>query len=190
MPAFDREELDEMVSRWLRANRDCEAAGDWRPLAEMYTEDATYGWNFGPREDFMAVGRDEIRDIALGLEMGGLDGWNYPYQHVLVDDRLGQVLGLWKQVADAERPGGGTYEVGGIGGSWFGYAGNFQWAWQRDFFDFGNATALFLEMMADGTLSDGMTARMERSLSESLPGHHPFGQAPAPIWPEVDRDDR
>ncbi len=186
MPTFERDELDEMVRRWLQANRDCEAIGDWRPLAELYTEDATYGWNFGPREDFMAVGRDEIRDVALGLEMGGLDGWQYPYQHVLVDDRIGQVLGLWKQVADTPRPGGGTYEVGGIGGSWFGYGGNFQWAWQRDFFDFGNATALFLEMMADGTLSDGMTARMERSLQQSLPGHHPFGQAPAPIWPAVD----
>ena len=184
MPPFDRSELDEMVQRWLAANEECEAAGDWGPLADMYTEDATYGWNFGPREDFMAVGREEIRSIALGLEMGGLDGWVYPYQHVLVDDRLGQVLGLWKQVAETDD--GRRYEVGGIGGSWFGYGGDFQWAWQRDFFDFGNATALFLEMMADGTLSAGMTARMERSLSQSLPGHYPIGQAPAPIWPDVD----
>ncbi|MFM7509637.1 MAG: nuclear transport factor 2 family protein [Actinomycetota bacterium] len=184
MPPFDRSELDEMVQRWLAANQECEAAGDWGPLADMYTEDATYGWNFGPREDFMAVGREEIRSIALGLEMGGLDGWVYPYQHVLVDDRLGQVLGLWKQVAETDD--GRRYEVGGIGGSWFGYGGDFQWAWQRDFFDFGNATALFLEMMADGTLSAGMTARMERSLSQSLPGHYPIGQAPAPIWPDVD----
>jgi len=184
VPPFDRSELDEMVQRWLAANQECEAAGDWGPLADMYTEDATYGWNFGPREDFMAVGREEIRSIALGLEMGGLDGWVYPYQHVLVDDRLGQVLGLWKQVAETDD--GRRYEVGGIGGSWFGYGGEFQWAWQRDFFDFGNATALFLEMMADGTLSAGMTARMERSLSQSLPGHYPIGQAPAPIWPDVD----
>jgi len=184
VPPFDRSELDEMVQRWLAANEECEAAGDWGPLADMYTEDATYGWNFGPREDFMAVGREEIRSIALGLEMGGLDGWVYPYQHVLVDDRLGQVLGLWKQVAETDD--GRRYEVGGIGGSWFGYGGDFQWAWQRDFFDFGNATALFLEMMADGTLSAGMTARMERSLSQSLPGHYPIGQAPAPIWPDVD----
>ncbi len=184
MPTFDRDEMDEMVQRWLQANRDCEVAGDWGPLADMYTEDATYGWNFGPREDFMAVGREEIRRIALGLEMGGLDGWVYPYQHVLVDDRIGQVIGLWKQVAETDD--GRRYEVGGIGGSWFGYAGDFRWAWQRDFFDFGNATALFLEMMADGTLSEGMTARMERSLSQDLPGHYPIGRAPAPVWPDVD----
>ena len=45
MAAFPRDELEEMVERWLRANRDAEAAGDWRPMAAMYTDDATYGWN-------------------------------------------------------------------------------------------------------------------------------------------------
>jgi hypothetical protein len=38
-------------------------------------------------------------------------------------------------------------------------------------------------MMKDGTLSDGMTARMHRSLGGGLPGHFPLGGAPAPIWP-------
>ena len=28
--AFDRAEMDEMVERWLQANRDAEKAGDWR----------------------------------------------------------------------------------------------------------------------------------------------------------------
>ena len=93
------------------------------------------------------MGRDEIRDFALGMEMGGLDGWTYPYQKVLIDEHQGEVIGLWKQVADAKRPDGSAYEVAGLGGSWFRYAGNWQWSWQRDFFDFGNATALFVEMM-------------------------------------------
>lgn len=69
---FDRAELDEMVQRWIDENKRCESLGDWKPLAEMYTEDATYGWNYGPKDDFMAVGRDEIRDLALGQEM---EGW-------------------------------------------------------------------------------------------------------------------
>jgi hypothetical protein len=183
MPAFPRDELDAMVQRWLDTNRECEERGDWSALADLFTEDATYGWNLGPHEEFMAVGRDQIREIALGLEMGGLDGWTYPYQEILVDDRKGQVLGLWKQIADAPRPRGGTYEVGGIGGSWFRYAGNFQWSWQRDFFDFGNATALFIEMINDGTLSPGMQKRMERSVSQArLPGHYPIGEAPVGLW--------
>ena len=60
MAAFERGELEEMVERGLQVNREAEAAGDWRPMAEMYTEDATYGWNYGPDTDFMAVGRNEI----------------------------------------------------------------------------------------------------------------------------------
>jgi len=182
MAEYPREELEEMVERWLAANRECEALGDWRPLADLYTEDATYGWNYGPHTDFMAVGRDEIRDLALGAEMGGLDGWTYPYQEVLIDDRKGYVMGLWKQVADDHRADGTQYEVAGIGGSWFRYAGNFQWDWQRDFFDFGNAGALFMEMMTDGKLSDGMTSRMERSMRGPLPGYYPVFGAPVGIW--------
>jgi hypothetical protein len=183
-PGYPRDELDEMVERWLAANKRCEEINDWRPLADMYLEDATYGWNLGPTEEFMVVGREEIRRVALGMEMGGLDGWHYPYKRILVDERVGEVIGLWKQVAEAKRPDGSPYEVAGIGGSWFGYAGGFQWAWQRDFFDFGNAVALFLEMIKGGSLSEGMTRRMERSTSgEPLPGHYRLGQAPAELWP-------
>ncbi len=180
---YPRAELEEMVERWLQANRDCEAAGDWRPLADLFREDATYGWNYGPEVDFMTVGREQIREIAVGLEMGGLDGWEYPYQEILIDEVKGQVVGFWKQVALATRADGSRYEVAGIGGSWFGYGGDFQWRFQRDWFDYGNAAACFLEMMKDGTLSEGMTARMQRALGGDLPGHYPLGGAPAPIWP-------
>ena len=183
MPAFPRAELDEMVQRWLAANRRCEQDGDWRPLAQMYTPDATYGWNMGPAEEFMVSGRDQIRDIALALEMGGLDGWSYPYQKVLIDDVQGEVVGFWKQVAGARRPDGGRYEVAGIGGSWFRYGGGWQWSWQRDFFDLANATALFIEMIKVDVLSEGMRRRMDRSVSgQPLPGHYPLGTGPAPLW--------
>ncbi len=182
MAGFDRDELDEMVARWLQANKDCEAAGDWRPLAEYYTEDATYGWNYGPKQEFMAVGRDEIRDIAVGLEMDGLEGWSYPYQDWVIDDRSGNLIGLWKQVADAKRPDGRNYSPEGIGGSWFRYGGDFQWSWQRDFFDFGNVSALFMEMITNNALSDGMNKRIERSGSGPLPGWYKIGEAPVPLW--------
>jgi hypothetical protein len=183
MPAFPRAELDEMVRRWLDANKRCERLGDWRSLARMYTPDATYGWNMGPNEEFMVSGRDQIRDIALALEMGGLDGWSYPYQKVLIDDVQGEVVGFWKQVAGARRADGGRYEVAGIGGSWFRYGGEWQWSWQRDFFDLGNATALFIEMIKADVLSDGMKRRMERATSGArLPGHFGIGAGPEPLW--------
>ncbi|MDM7487997.1 nuclear transport factor 2 family protein [Rhodococcus sp. CSLK01-03] len=183
MAPFDRAELDEMIERWIGANKRAEAAGDWKPLAEMYTEDATYGWNYGPKDDFMAVGREEIRELALGQEMAGLEGWQYPYQRFVVDERTGDVIGFWKQVADATRADGSHYEVYGFGGSWFRYGGDFQWSWQRDFFDFGNVSHLFLEMITAGTLSDGINERIERSTStKRLPGWYPVGQAPVPLW--------
>lgn len=182
MPAYPYEELAEMVERWLAANRGAEAAGDWKPMAELYTEDATYGWNLGPNEEFMAVGREQIRDVALGLEMGGLDGWAYPYQKVVIDPHQGEVIGLWKQVADGCRPDGSPYEVAGMGGSWFRYGGNWQWSWQRDFFDVGNATALFVEMIKAGVLSEGMKRRIERAGGDRRPGHYRLGEAPVGLW--------
>jgi len=29
------------VERWLQVNRDAEKAGDWKPLADFYADDAT-----------------------------------------------------------------------------------------------------------------------------------------------------
>ncbi|MGK2930238.1 MAG: nuclear transport factor 2 family protein [Acidimicrobiales bacterium] len=183
MAGYPRSEMEAMVERWLQANRDAEAAGDWKPMADLYTEHASYGWNFGPKEHFMAVGREEIRELALGLEMGGLDGWQYPYEEILIDEVKGQVVGFWRQVADATRADGSHYEVAGIGGSWFRYGGDHQWSWQRDWFDYGNAAAVFMEMMGAGTLSEGMTARMERSLAPGqLPGHYPIPESPVGLW--------
>ncbi len=180
--SYPRAELEEMVQRWLAANKAAEAAGDWRPMAELYTADASYGWNYGPSTEFMAVGRDEIRDVALGEEMGGLDGWQYPYEAVLIDEQQGFVVGFWRQVADAQRPDGTNYEVAGIGGSWFHYGGNYMWDWQRDWFDFGNAASVFMEMLKAGTLSAGMTARMEKSIRPDRPCYYPAFGSPVGLW--------
>ena len=103
MPSLPREQLEDFVERWLEANREAERKGDWRGLGDFYTDDATYGWNIGPKEDVMCVGIDEIRDIALGQEMEGLEGWRYPYQRVLIDDKIGEVVGFWKQIAGGPR---------------------------------------------------------------------------------------
>ncbi|MEU4311724.1 nuclear transport factor 2 family protein [Nocardia sp. NPDC024068] len=183
MTGFDRAELDEMVRRWVAENERCEKLGDWKPLAEMYTEDATYGWNYGPKDEFMAVGRAEIRDLALGQEMEGLEGWEYPYQQFVIDERSGDVIGFWKQTyTTTPREDGSLYTVDGIGGSWFRYGGNYQWSWQRDFFDFGNVSSLFLEMMTNKAMSDGMNQRIAKSTAGRLPGWYRIGTAPASLW--------
>ncbi|MFZ2511406.1 MAG: nuclear transport factor 2 family protein [Gordonia sp. (in: high G+C Gram-positive bacteria)] len=179
---FDRAELDEMKERWLAANIDAEKAGDWRPLADFYTVDATYGWNYGPKKDFMAAGRDEIRELALGQEMEGLEGWIYPYQTWVIDDRTGDMIGLWKQIYEGTRADGSNYALEGIQGSWFKYGGDFQFAWQRDFFDYGNVSALFIEMMTDKAMSDSMLARVTKAAPGNLPGWFDIGTAPIPFW--------
>ena len=172
MPAFPRSEMEEMMRRWLKANEDAEAAGDWRGLADYYTADAEYSWNLGPTEDFVARGREQIRDWVMGTEMEGLDGWEYPYDAVLIDDQRGEVVAFWRQVAPAKRPDGSRYEIKGMGGSWFRYGGNHQWSWQRDFFDFGNAMACFMELIQTGNLSPAMQTRVERAMAgEVMPGH-------------------
>jgi SnoaL-like protein len=172
MPTFAREEMEEMMRRWLEANERAEAAGDWTPMAEFYSEDAEYTWNLGPNEDFVARGRQQIRDWVLGTEMEGLEGWRYPYDRVLIDEKQGEVVAFWRQVAPASRPDGTPYEVRGVGGSWFRYAGNYRWAWQKDFFDFGNAMALFMELIQAGKLSPSMQKRIARVMAgEVMPGH-------------------
>jgi hypothetical protein len=172
MSGFPRAEMEEMMKRWLQANRDAEAAGDWRPMAEFYTDDAEYTWNLGPNEDFVARGKQQIRDWCLGTEMEGLDGWQYPYQKVLIDEKQGEIVAFWKQIAPGARADGSAYEVRGVGGSWFRYAGDYKWNWQKDFFDFGNVMTLFLELIEAGNLSDGMKKRVDKALSgEPLPGH-------------------
>ena len=115
--SHSREQLEAWVESWLQANKDCEKAGDWRPLGDFYAPEATYGWNIGPKEDVMCVGIDEIRDIALGLEMEGLENWVYEYQKVLIDEKQGEIVGFWKQIVN--KCDGSRDEIYGIGGSWF-----------------------------------------------------------------------
>ncbi len=121
MSDLTRAEIEEFWDSWLQINRDVEAAGDWRPMAEWYAEDATYGWMYHPDEHFMAVGRDQIRDWAIGIEMDGLDGWHYDYVCTMIDEQKSMVLGFWKQRAGIiDDATGKEFEILGIGGSWFG----------------------------------------------------------------------
>ena len=173
MTNYPRRELEEMVERWLEANRRAERAGDWKShLGPLYTDDAVYGWNIGPEEDFVAHGRAEIEELAIGYQMKGFEDWQYPYHDIIIDEQRGTVIGFWQQVAPGRRSDGTSYTIPGIGGSWFEYGGNFQWKWQRDFFDFGNAKATFFELAGAGLLNDTIKQKIHRQVrGELLPGH-------------------
>ena len=125
--------------------------------------------------------QDEIRDVALGLEMQGLENWVYEYQKVLVDEKQGEIVGFWKQIVN--KSDGTQDEIYGIGGSWFRLDSNLLIEWQRDFFDFGHVAYMFGKLIGSGDLSEGMQKRIERSMAgEKLPGYYPLGEAPAKIW--------
>jgi hypothetical protein len=181
--SYPREELEEMVQRWLQANIDAEKAGDWtRYLGPMYTEDAVYGWNIGPNEEFVANGRKEICDIALGYQMKGFEEWEYPYHDIIIDEKRGTVVGFWKQVAPYTRKDGSHYEIAGIGGSWFEYAGNYQWKWQRDFFDLGNAKDCFFQLAGAGALDNVVKQKIHRQAKgELLQGHRKLREEPSRV---------
>ena len=66
-------------------------------MAGWHAEDATYGWMYSVDEHFMAVGRSQIRDYAIGIEMDGLDGWHFDYQVTMIDEVKAMVVGFWKQ---------------------------------------------------------------------------------------------
>jgi hypothetical protein len=168
MPPFPRQELEEMLRRWIAANTESGRTGVWSRMADFYTDDALYTWNNGPGWEFVANGKKEIRDWVFGTEMAGLEHWTYPYVRTLVDERKGEVLGVWRQIAPLEDPDGNVYEIAGTGGSWFRYAGDYRWCWQRDFFDHTNAGVVFMQMAKNKQLSEKMMERMKKG--SNMPG--------------------
>ena len=183
MPAYPRPELEAMVQRWIEANAQSERDGNWiKHLGAMYTDDAEYSWNMGPNQEFIAKGRKQIEDWALGVHMEGFEKWRYPYDHILIDEQKGEVIGIWRQVAPVKREDGGDYEVAGLGGSWFRYGGGGQWCWQRDFFDLGNVKAMFMELAADGKLDTPVKQRLSKlAKGQALPGVYPLHAEPGVV---------
>ena len=192
-----RAELEEFWDSWLAVNREAERIGDWRIMAEHYAVDATYGWMYSPDEHFMAVGRDQIRDWAIGIEMDGLDGWHYDYQASLIDEKKGMIVGFWKQRSGILDDNGKEFEILGIGGSWFGVerqtsgpdAGLLKFAWQRDWFDMPSTAHTFLEIIKADKAPETLLKRMSVS-GLGVPGHYKYEDIPSPVWPPpVERGD-
>ena len=168
-----RAELEEMMRRWLDANRRAEETGDWKTtLGAHYTDDAEYRWDLGPDETFVARGVEEIREVAIGYQMQGFEGWSYPYHRVVIDDVRGEVVGFWRQVSPYKRPDGRFYEVPGLFGSCFRYGGDFKWSEQQDFFDLGSVIATLRDLAAAGHLPEPLKKKMQlRARGQVLPGH-------------------
>jgi hypothetical protein len=184
--ALTRAAIESFWQDWLVDNRKAETSGDWGPMADYYAEDATYGWMYTPDEHFMAVGREQIRQYALGTEMAGLEGWHYDYQATVIDEVAGMVIGFWKQKAGILDENGVEYEITGIGGSWFGVEAGpdakLHFAWQRDWFDLGSTAHTFIELLKTGKATAGLQERMKLD-GKTQPGHYRLKDLPSTVWP-------
>ncbi|MQY20968.1 nuclear transport factor 2 family protein [Nocardia macrotermitis] len=198
MPAanLDRAELEEFWAGWLEANREAERNKDWKHLADWYAPDANYGWMVTPDDHFMATDREEIRAIALGTEMAGLDGWHYDYMATVMDEVNGMIVGFWRQGSGVTDDNGDELTIEGIGGSWFGIerreqqagSASLQFAWQRDWFDFNSMVHTFTAVAKSGKATEGLLGRL--TLEGRQPGHYRKGDLPFPVWPQpVERGD-
>ena len=144
----------EWVERWLQANRDAEKAGDWKPLADFYTDDATYGWNIGPKEDVMCIGPRRDPGRRTGPGDGGPGELEVP-----VPEGARSTTSSARSSASGSRsstrPTARGDEIYGIGGSWFRLDDDAKIEWQRDFFDFGHVSKMFWQLIQSGDLSHG-----------------------------------
>lgn len=170
MPAYPREEMEEMWDRWLAANDEAEANNDWARLGPFYAEDASYTWKVGRHMAFAAHGRKDIVDHVMGFEMIGFDDWTYPYEKVVIDDSRGQAVGYWRQVTPHHDANGNRIKTNGLGCSWFEYAGNYQWSEQLDVFDVEDIQGVLSELDALGKLPEEMKQRQKRYVDGTAPG--------------------
>lgn len=185
--SFTRAEIKAFWDDWLRANREAERAGDWGDLANLYLENATYGWMFTPDEHFMAMGRDQIRRWALGTEMEGLGGWHYDYMATIRDEENAMIVGFWKQRSGLLDENDEEYEIRGIGGSWFGVArdetdGKTRIEWQRDWFDLGSTARTFMAIAKSGKAPNAFLDRIAIPMMD-MPGRYHYADLPSTLWP-------
>lgn len=166
--AYTREELEKTMDIWLKANQKAEQTGDWRCLADCYTEDCYYAWDI-PGGVYEARGRENIRETCVGDAMDPYAGWTYPYEKIVIDEKKGEAFCWWWQVPPKDSTNNALKNADGspmrvIGASWFKYGGNYQWQEQRDFYDFGK-TMEFIDQCADkGALSElAMQRRQDRN---------------------------
>ena len=73
MAQYSREETEEMMRRWIAVNDKAEREGNWRCLADFYTEDVTYGWDT-PNGKYEFNDRETVRETCVGAAMDHFGG--------------------------------------------------------------------------------------------------------------------
>lgn len=161
------DELEAFLKKIHDVMDEARETGNYTAVFEdLYTEDAIYSWGLGPTlPDFVATGKDEIMRIALGAEMGGVDGWKYPWSGYWIDEKQGVVAYRWEMVSPWKAPKGSTdgeyYKSDGYGYTFHYYAGNMKSKKQLDLCETQQLQYVHAEGIAAGLANEALTKKVE-----------------------------
>jgi ketosteroid isomerase-like protein len=148
MASFTRskDEVRALFDRWLAANQQAEATGNWSPLADYYAPDAVYRYTLGAFGERVAHGREEIRRVVMERDMTGFKGWTFPYEWVVIDGD--KVMTKWYNQAPYTRADGSPYRV--VGMSAIRLNNDLQIVEMTDNFDLAALLAMIEELRSQG----------------------------------------
>lgn len=157
------EELEQFAKKIHDVMNIARETGSYKKAFEdIFTDDASYSWGLGPTmPDFMAKGKEEILRIALGAEMGGVDGWKYPWSGYWIDDEQGLVIYRWTMVSPWQYPDGTYYASDGAGYTMHYYAGNMQSCKQIDVCETQQLQYVHAEGVAGGFANETLVKKVE-----------------------------
>lgn len=136
MSEFSREEIErEFQRRITMQERD-----DWKGFGETFTHDAVYV----EHHEGTFEGREAILAWLIPV-MDRCRGWTYPIDWVAIDGN--RVVYHWKNRLPGKRPDGSFYEFAGL--SVVEYAGNGQWSFQEDVYNWEIGEKVIQDYIAD-----------------------------------------
>lgn len=136
MTDHPREEIQRAVDRYLGIRETAEREGDWAPLAQMFTEDATF---IDP-----AWGRMRGREAIVNFmrdSMKGLESWTFPVDWIMIEGRRAVIK--FRNRLPGCRDDGSFYEASGV--QLLEYAGNGQFSFEEDIINMTHVYELITE---------------------------------------------
>ncbi len=130
MPSFTRREMEDAFSRYQEVAARAASSGNWRPWADMFTEDATYiEHHFGEFK-----GREAIfRWISETMATPPNDRMtSFPIAWYVIDEARGWVVCEIDNVMDD--PGDGS-DHRAVNWTLLKYAGDDQWSYEEDVYN-------------------------------------------------------
>jgi ketosteroid isomerase-like protein len=136
MPTFSRDEIErEFQRRIVMQEKD-----DWKGFGETFTPDAVYV----EHHEGTFKGRDKILAWLIPV-MDRCRGWTYPIDWVAIDGN--RVIYHWRNRLPGTRPDGSYYEFAGV--TVVQYAGNGQWSFQEDIYNWEVGEKVIKDYVAD-----------------------------------------